>query len=137
MESMHPAVISQLCLLVPPPTIQVMSYLYKIMEPGGRLPKSQAAMAQDLGIAKQTMSNRLAPLRELNVVLRTDSEKRGGNSYYVHPLAAKYESFEAMEAAIAKALHEMKAGRLARLRVPMYDAAPPRPEGGPVLRVAS
>ncbi|MFE1557442.1 hypothetical protein ACFW6V_21000 [Streptomyces sp. NPDC058734] len=80
------------------------------------------------------MSKLLTPLFELNVVLRTPSERsRRANSYILHPLAARYESVEAMDDAFAQALDDMREGRLPLLQLPEYQAAPPA-EGPRKLR---
>jgi DNA-binding MarR family transcriptional regulator len=109
------------------------------MEHGGRLSKDQHAMAKDLGVSQQTISNRLAPLCDLNLVLRPDSPKgHRGNQYRVHPLAAKYKNASAMEAAVTQALADIMAGKLPRLRIALYQEFPPSPgHESPGLGVAS
>jgi hypothetical protein len=78
----------------------------------------------------------VAQLCDLNIVLRPQSEDgRRGNSYRLHPLAAKYESHDSMEAAFRQTLAMIKAGELPNLRLPAYSMVPPA-EGPPKLTVA-
>ncbi|MEU6867016.1 hypothetical protein ABZ924_27800 [Streptomyces sp. NPDC046876] len=72
----------------------------------------------------------------MNIVLRPCSEERNGNSYWLHPLAAKYETPEAMEAAFRAALVRIQAGELPNMKLPTYHQAPPAPKGRPKLQVA-
>ncbi|MER5933934.1 hypothetical protein [Streptomyces sp. NPDC002054] len=69
-------------------------------------------------------------------MLRPRSEERTGHSYRLHPLAAKYETPEAMEAAFRAALARIQAGDLPNLKLPTYHQAPPAPTGRPKLQVA-
>ncbi|MET9396092.1 hypothetical protein [Kitasatospora sp. NPDC002965] len=124
-------------LPVSPASVKFLTYLVARSEHGGNLPDNQKAMAQEYGKTPQGISALMAPLCELNIVLRPPSEQRDGNSYRLHPLAAKYESHEAMEAAFREALTLIQAGRLPVLRLPSYQIAPPDPAGEkPQLRVA-
>ncbi|MER5773732.1 hypothetical protein ABT144_05405 [Streptomyces sp. NPDC002039] len=54
----------------------------------------------------------------------------------MHPLAARYESPEMMEAAFRTALVRIQAGDLPNLKLPTYHQAPPAPTGRPKLQVA-
>lgn len=65
----------------------------------------------------------MAPMCDLNTVLRPRSEERNGNSYRLHPLAAKYESPEAMEAAFRAALVRIQGGELPNLKL-LYPLGP-------------
>ncbi|MFE4829810.1 hypothetical protein [Streptomyces sp. NPDC056672] len=101
----------------------------------GLLP-SQREMAREYKVARSTISTLMEPLFDLKLVLRSPGEERGGNRYSLHPLAAKYDSMEEMEAAFAHALGEMQAGRLPALNLPEYSAVPPSVSGQPGLRIA-
>ncbi|MDQ0847682.1 hypothetical protein [Streptomyces sp. V1I6] len=114
--------------------VKFLQYLVFKSENGGALP-SQKAMAVDYKVTPSTVSTLLDPLFELNIVLRRRAGERGGNRYRLHPLAAKYDSIESMEAAFTQALEDMKSGRLPTINVPEYRAAPPA-EGRPELRIA-
>ncbi|WP_189852410.1 hypothetical protein [Streptomyces omiyaensis] len=119
-------------LPIRPPSVKFLLYLVFRSENGGALP-SQREMALEYKVSPATVSTLLAPLFDLGVVLRGRSEERGGNRYRLHPLAAKYDSIESMNAAFAQALEDMRAGRLAMLDIPEYQTAPPA-EGPPQLR---
>ncbi|MEV8535621.1 hypothetical protein [Streptomyces sp. NPDC051211] len=116
--------------------VKFLSYLVYRSQPGtGALP-SQKGMAAEYNVSPAAVNQLLNPLFELNIVLRTPSERsKKTNRYNLHPLAARYESPEAMDEAFAQALADMKAGRLAPLNLPEYRAVPPS-EGRPDLRVA-
>ncbi|HBF84943.1 MAG TPA: hypothetical protein DD420_34955 [Streptomyces sp.] len=103
---------------------------------GGDLPMRQKDMARDYKITPQAVSSLMAPLCDLNIVLRPRSDDgRQGNSYKLHPFAAKYASSEDMEAAFRRAILAIKAGELPNIKLPAYAAAPPS-EGRPDLQVA-
>ncbi|MET9657249.1 hypothetical protein [Streptomyces sp. NPDC006510] len=114
--------------------VKFLQYLIFRSENGGALP-SQREMAVEYKVKPPTVSALMEPLFELNLVLRSRAEGRGGNRYRLHPLAAKYESVTEMEAAFACALEEMKSGKLPTIQLPEYRAAPPA-EGRPDLRIA-
>ena len=118
-------------------SVKFLTYLIAKSRFGGELPVRQKDMATEYGKTPQGISLLMAPLCELNIVLRPQSEQRDGNSYRLHPLAAKYESVESMEEAFREALGLMKAGQLPALRLPTYQIAPP-PAGSerPNLQVA-
>lgn len=92
-------------------------------------------MAAEYNITPQAVSNLIAPLCELNIVLRPRNGERRGNSYRLHPLAAKYRSHEDMEAAFRQTLLDIKSGQVPNLRLPSYAVAPPT-AGRPNLQVA-
>ncbi|MFH8476562.1 hypothetical protein [Streptomyces sp. NPDC018000] len=115
--------------------VKFLHYLVFRSEFGGHLPVRQKDMAKEYKITPQAVSLLMAPLCDLNIVLRPSSDGRGGNSYRLHPLAAKYESHDDMEAAFRHTLQAIKAGELPNLKLPSYATAPPR-EGRPNLQVA-
>lgn len=117
--------------------VKFLQYLLYRSEFGGHIPVKQKDMACEYHQkTPQAISALMAPLCDLKIVLRPRSEERNGNSYRLHPLAAKYESHEAMEAAFRQALRDIKAGELPNLRLPAYVIAPPA-EGRPNLQVAA
>ncbi|MFJ9041422.1 hypothetical protein ACIRF8_33265 [Streptomyces sp. NPDC102406] len=116
--------------------VKFLQYLLFRSEFGGHLPVKQREMAKEYhDKTQQAISALLAPLCDLGIVLRPDGGERKGNSYRLHPLAAKYESHDAMEQAFRNALVDMKAGALPTLKLPQYTVAPPT-EGRPKLQVA-
>ncbi|MER5352623.1 hypothetical protein ABT093_20100 [Kitasatospora sp. NPDC002551] len=126
-------------LPVSPASVKFFAYLLARSKYGGNLPvnHNQKVMAQEYGKTPQGISALMAPLCELNIVLRPPSETRDGNTYRLHPLVAKYENHEAMEEAFREALRLIKARKLPVLRLPSYQVAPPDPtEGKPDLQVA-
>ncbi|MFJ6501405.1 hypothetical protein OG280_40850 (plasmid) [Streptomyces virginiae] len=116
--------------------VKFLQYLVSRSDFGGALPVRQKDMAAEYGVTPQAVSGLMAPLCDLNIVLRPRSEERNGNSYRLHPLAAKYESPEAMEAAFRAALARIQAGDLPNLKLPTYQQAPPARAGRPKLQVA-
>ncbi|GGZ95233.1 hypothetical protein GCM10010371_63980 [Streptomyces subrutilus] len=116
--------------------VKFLQYLVSRSDFGGALPVRQKDMAAEYGVTPQAISGLMAPLCDLNIVLRPRSEERNGNSYRLHPLAAKYETPEAMEAALRAALANIQAGNLPNLKLPTYNQAPPAPTGRPNLQVA-
>ncbi|MFB8441229.1 hypothetical protein ACFC7A_19505 [Streptomyces niveus] len=117
--------------------VKFLAYLVSTSEFGGELTNRQKDMAREYGITPQAVSYLMAPLRELNIVLRPVSEDgRQGNSYRLHPFAAKYDSHTSMENAFKEALSQIKAGELPNLKLPKYSSTPPTAEGPPKLRVA-
>ncbi|AJF70354.1 hypothetical protein [Streptomyces vietnamensis] len=116
------------------PSVKFLQYLVFRSENGGGLP-SQRTMAVEYKVSAATVSTLLAPLFDLNFVLRRQAEERGGNRYRLHPLAAKYDSIDSMEEAFQQALEDMRAGRLPVLKAPEYQTAPPT-KGRPELRIA-
>ncbi|MGW6877739.1 hypothetical protein ACWGVR_10540 [Streptomyces xanthophaeus] len=116
--------------------VKFLQYLVSRSDFGGALPVRQKDMAAEYGVTPQAVSGLMAPLCELNIVLRPRSEERNGNSYRLHPLAAKYESPENMEAAFRAALIRIQSGDLPNLKLPTYHQAPPAPTGKPKLQVA-
>ena len=118
-------------------SVKFLTYLISKSRYGGELPVRQKDMAIEYGKTPQGISALMAPLCELNIVLRPQSEQRDGNSYRLHPLAAKYENAESMESAFREAMGLMKAGKLPALRLPTYQVAPPAVSGEkPNLQVA-
>ncbi|GGT75219.1 hypothetical protein ACFTXM_49185 [Streptomyces sp. NPDC056930] len=115
--------------------VKFLSYLVFRSEFGGHLPVRQKDMAKEYKITPQAVSLLMAPLCDLHIVLRPSSDGRGGNSYRLHPLAAKYKSHDDMEAAFRHTLQAIKAGELPNLKLPSYVSAPPS-EGRPNLQVA-
>ncbi|MGW1764045.1 hypothetical protein ACWCQL_08145 [Streptomyces sp. NPDC002073] len=111
--------------------VKFLQYLVFRSDFGGSLPVQQKDMAAEYGVTPQAVSALMAPLCELNIVLRPRSGERRGNSYRLHPLAAKYESSEAMEAAFRTALARMQADDLPTLKLPTYRQAPPASTGRP------
>lgn len=116
--------------------VKFLQYLIFRSEFGGQLPVRQKDMAAEYNVTPQTISNLMAPLCDLNIVLRPKSESRHGSSYRLHPLAAKYATHADMEAAFRHTLHSIKAGDLPNLKLPQYVAAPPTDGGRPRLQVA-
>ncbi|WP_217249315.1 hypothetical protein [Streptomyces sp. AC602_WCS936] len=120
-------------------TVKFLQYLLYRSDFGGHLPVRQKDMATEYRVTPQAVSNLIAPLCELNIVLRPKNEEgsRGkGNSYRLHPLAAKYASTQDMEAAFRSAIAGIKAGDLPNLKLPAYAAVPPAADGRPNLQVA-
>ncbi|MCB5165642.1 hypothetical protein LG634_12455 [Streptomyces bambusae] len=117
--------------------VKFLQYLVFRSEFGGALPVRQKDMAVEYGVTPQAVSILMTPLCELNLVLRPRSEERNGNSYRLHPLAAKYETPEVMDEAFRAALDRIRAGDLPSLRLPAYQQAPPAPTGRrPKLQIA-
>ncbi|MFZ3494485.1 hypothetical protein ACODT5_14890 [Streptomyces sp. 5.8] len=116
--------------------VKFLQYLVSRSDFGGVLPVRQKDMAAEYGVTPQAVSALMAPLCELNIVLRPRSEERKGNSYRLHPLAAKYENPETMEVAFREALVRIQAGDLLNLKLPTYHQAPPAATGRPKLEVA-
>ncbi|MFC8176281.1 hypothetical protein [Streptomyces sp. NPDC057325] len=116
------------------PSVKFLQYLVFRSANGGALP-SQRDMAREYKVSPTTVSTLLGPLFEINLVLRHQAEERGGNKYRLHPLAAKYDSIDAMHEAFQQAVEDMKNGDLAVLNLPEYQSAPPA-EGRPALRIA-
>ncbi|MDA5284438.1 MULTISPECIES: hypothetical protein [unclassified Streptomyces] len=116
--------------------VKFLQYLVSRSDFGGTLPVRQKDMAAEYGVTPQAVSGLMAPLCDLNIVLRPRSEERNGNSYRLHPLAAKYESPEDMEAAFRSALVRIQTGDLPNLKLPTYQQTPPSPTGRPKLQVA-
>ncbi|MGW4815206.1 hypothetical protein ACWEPB_26675 [Kitasatospora cineracea] len=110
--------------------MKFLSYLVSISEPGGMIPVRQREMAQEFGKSQQSISVLLAALCDLNIVLRPPGDQRDGNSYTLHPFAARYTSSEAMEDAFRQALADIKSGELPNLLLPSYTSAPPAPSDG-------
>ncbi|MFF3957434.1 hypothetical protein ACFYY1_30110 [Streptomyces sp. NPDC001890] len=116
--------------------VKFLSYLVFKSEPGSGVLPPQKTMAVEYKVTPANISRLLEPLFKLNIVLRTPNERsKRANSYSLHPLAARYPSAQAMDDAFAKALVDMREGRLAPLNLPVYQTVPPT-EGAPVLRVA-
>ncbi|MEV7415229.1 hypothetical protein [Streptomyces sp. NPDC089919] len=115
--------------------VKFLQYLVSRSEFGGQLPVRQKDMAAEYNVTPQAVSNLMAPLCRLNIVLRPRNGGRNGNSYRLHPLAAKYQSPEDMDAAFREALTRIQAGELPNLKLPSYAQAPPAP-GAPRLHVA-
>ncbi|MFD5425611.1 hypothetical protein [Streptomyces sp. NPDC127084] len=115
--------------------VKFLQYLIYRSDFGGQLPVRQKDMAKEYQITPQAVSNLMAPLCDLNIVLRPRNEGRQGNSYRLHPLVAKYESHADMEASFRHALKSIKAGEMPNLKLPSYASVPP-PEGQPKLHVA-
>ncbi|MFD0352938.1 hypothetical protein ACFVHW_04200 [Streptomyces sp. NPDC127110] len=107
-------------------SVKFFNYLVHRGEPdNGALP-NQKQMSVEYGVSQASISTLMDPLVKLNLVLRPESESgRKGNSYRLHPLAAKYSSIEAMQAVWKQALHDMQAGVLAAINLPEYKIAPP------------
>ncbi|GGU45223.1 hypothetical protein [Streptomyces violascens] len=123
MEVMSPLVSERIWALpVSGAAVKFLQYLMFRSELGGHLPVRQKEMAQEYQISQQGVSNLLASLCEINIVLRPEAAERGGNQYRLHPFAAKYESREQMEAAFRQATADVKAGELASLHLPPYVA---------------
>ncbi|WP_432088478.1 hypothetical protein [Streptomyces sp. bgisy095] len=122
-------------LPVSAPAVKFLLYLVFRSETNGALP-SQREMAREYKVSPTTVSTLLSPLFELNIVLRPQGEKREGNSYRLHPLAAAYDSIDAMHEAFQQAVKDMGNGDLPVLNLPEYQSAPPA-EGRPELRIAS
>ncbi|MGW8954700.1 hypothetical protein [Streptomyces sp. NPDC055709] len=139
-EVMSPLVSERIWALpVSGAAIKFLQYLIFRSEFGGDIPVLQKDMAREYGITPQAVSNLMAPLCELNIVLRPRNEARNegrqGNSYRLHPLVAKYASHADMEAAFLYTLESIKGGELPAPNLPKYTAAPP-PQGPPNLQVA-
>ncbi|GAA3475578.1 MULTISPECIES: hypothetical protein [Streptomyces] len=115
--------------------VKFLQYLVFRSEFGGHLPVRQKDMAKEYGITPQAVSLLMAPLCDLKIVLRPRNEGRQGNSYRLHPLAAKYQNHDDMEAAFRHTLDAIRNGQLPNLELPSYTTAPPR-EGKPNLQVA-
>jgi hypothetical protein len=136
-EVMSPIVAERIWALpVSGAATKFLQYLIFRSDFGGQLPVRQKDMAREYNITPQAVSNLMAPLCDLNIVLRHQSGARKGNSYRLHPLVAKYQSPEAMEAAFRHTLHSIKAGELPNLKLPAYAAAPPTEGQPPKLQVA-
>jgi hypothetical protein len=139
-EVMSPVVSERIWALpVSGATVKFLQYLLYRSEFGGRLPIRQKDMASEYRVTPQAVSNLIAPLCELNIVLRPKNEdgSRGkGNSYRLHPLAAKYANFQDMESAFRSAIASIKAGDMPNLKLPTYAAVPPPADGRPRLQVA-
>ncbi|MET9774573.1 hypothetical protein ABZ023_09900 [Streptomyces sp. NPDC006367] len=139
-EVMSPVVAERIWALpVSGATVKFLQYLLYRSDFGGHLPVRQKDMAAEYRVTPQAVSNLIAPLCELNIVLRPTNEdgSRGrGNSYRLHPLAAKYASHQDMEAAFRSAIARIKAGDLPNLRLPAYRTVPPEAGTQPNLQVA-
>ncbi|WP_032761360.1 hypothetical protein, partial [Streptomyces alboviridis] len=100
-EVMSPVVSERIWALpVSPAAVKFLQYLLYRSDFGGQLPVRQKQMAAEYRVTPQAVSNLIAPLCELNIVLRPKNEDGSkGNSYRLHPLAAKYASTQDMEAA--------------------------------------
>lgn len=134
MQVMSPLVSERIWALpVSGAAVKFLQYLVFRSEFGGYLPVRQKEMAQEYQITQQGVSNLLAALCEINIVLRPEAVERGGNQYRLHPFAAKYESREQMETAFRQATADVKAGDLPNLHLPPYVVAPPA-EGRGSLR---
>ncbi|WP_167163057.1 hypothetical protein [Streptomyces sp. MBT27] len=116
--------------------VKFLQYLVARSQFGGQLDVRQRDMATEYGVTPQSISKLMNPLCDLNLVLRPPSEERTGNSYRLHPLAAKYESEEDMENAFRDAVTRIKEGNLPNLKLPSYVQAPPAAPAPPKLRVA-
>ncbi|MEU5384093.1 LexA family transcriptional regulator [Kitasatospora cineracea] len=128
MEVMSPLVSTRIWAVpASPAAVKFLAFLVAISEPGGALPMRQREMAESFGKSQQSISLHLAALCDLNIVLRPPGDQREGNSYSLHPFAAKYESTKAMEDAFRQALTDIKEGRLPNLLLPAYKTAPPSP----------
>ncbi|MGW2748464.1 hypothetical protein [Streptomyces sp. NPDC001450] len=136
-EVMSPVVSERIWALpVSGAAVKFLQYLLYRSDFGGQLPVRQKDMAREYQVTPQAVSNLIAPLCELNIVLRPQNEDGSkGNSYRLHPLAAKYASPDDMEAAFRTAIAGIKAGDLPNLKLPAYAAVPPA-EGRPNLQVA-
>ncbi|MGP4003636.1 hypothetical protein [Streptomyces sp. 8N706] len=115
--------------------VKFLQYLIHRSDFGGHLPVRQKDMAREYNITPQAVSNLMAPLCDLNIVLRPRNDGRRGNSYRLHPLVAKYATPEDMEAAFRHTLKSIKAGELPNLKMPSYVSVPPA-SGKPQLEVA-
>jgi len=117
--------------------VKFLQYLISRSDFGGHLPVRQVDMAREYhGKTPQAISALMGPLCDLALVIRPEGGERGGNSYRLHPLAAKYESHEDMEKAFRQALADIKASTLPNLNLPRYTVAPPSEGVGPNLQVA-
>jgi hypothetical protein len=136
-EVMSPVVSERIWALpVSGASVKFLQYLLYRSDFGGRLPIRQKDMAREYRVTPQAISSLMAPLCELNIVLRPKNEDGGkGNSYRLHPLAAKYAGPEEMESAFRSAIAGIKTGTLPNLKLPAYAAVPPA-EGRPKLQVA-
>jgi hypothetical protein len=138
-EVMSPLVAERIWALpISGASVKFLNYLIFRSEFGGHLPMRQKDMAREYGKTPQGISALMAPLCDLKIVLRPQGEEREGNSYRLHPLVAKYQTHEAMEAAFRRALVEIKSGELPNLKLPSYAIAPPTSADGqrPDLHVA-
>ncbi|MFF5257102.1 hypothetical protein ACFY4K_34460 [Streptomyces leeuwenhoekii] len=139
-EVMSPVVSERIWALpISGAAVKFLQYLVYRSDFGGHLPVRQKDMASEYRVTPQAISNLIAPLCELNIVLRPQNDEgtRGkGNSYRLHPLAAKYASSQDMEAAFRTAIASIKAGELPNLKLPAYAAVPPAADGRPKLQVA-
>ncbi|MFJ8871196.1 hypothetical protein ACIRD6_36265 [Streptomyces sp. NPDC102473] len=132
---MSPLVAERIWALpIGPAAVKFLQYLIFRSENGGALP-SQRQMAVEYNVKPPSVGALLEPLFELNLVLRSRAEERGGNRYRLHPLAAKYETVQDMEAAFASALKDMKSGKLPSINLPEYRSVPPT-DGRADLRIA-
>ncbi|GGP80223.1 hypothetical protein [Streptomyces melanogenes] len=136
MEVLSPLVSERIWALpVPAAAVKFLQYLLYRSEFGGHLPVRQKDMAAEYGVTPQAVSNLMGALGDLKIVLRPPAGGRHGNSYRLHPLAAKYQSTQDMETAFRQALTDIKNGDLPNLRLPAYTTAPPA-AGRPSLHVA-
>ncbi|MFJ3841085.1 hypothetical protein ACIPY6_37055 [Streptomyces sp. NPDC090054] len=132
---MSPLVTERICALpVGPAAVKFLCYLvYRSEYNTGVLP-AQKVMSAEYGVSPAAVSLLLEPLFKLNIVLRNPSQRsRRANSYFLHPLAARYESTEALDNGFAQALEGMQSGPLPRINLPEYQAVPPA-EGTHTLR---
>ncbi|UXY33055.1 hypothetical protein [Streptomyces sp. HUAS TT20] len=136
-EVMSPVVSERIWALpVSGASVKFLQYLLHRSDFGGQLPIRQKDMAREYRVTPQAVSNLIAPLCALNIVLRPRNEDGSkGNSYRLHPLAAKYASAEEMDAALRAAIAGIKAGDLPNLKLPAYASVPPA-QGHPDLQVA-
>lgn len=117
--------------------VKFLQYLISRSDFGGHLPVRQVDMAREYhGKTPQAISALMAPLCDLGLVIRPEGGERKGNSYRLHPLAAKYQSHGDLEKAFRQALVDIKAGNLPNLDLPRYAVAPPAEGTGPNLQVA-
>lgn len=67
-------------------SVKFLNYLLYRSNFGGHLPIKQKDMAREYRVTPQAISNLIAPLCDLNIVLRPKNEDGGkGNSYRLHP----------------------------------------------------
>ncbi|MET9819580.1 hypothetical protein [Streptomyces sp. NPDC006355] len=120
-EVMSPVVSERIWALpVSGATVEFLQYLLYRSDFGGHLPVRQKDMATEYRVTPQAISNLIAPLCELNIVLRPKM----------------YASSQDMEAAFRAAITSIKAGDLPNLKLPAYAAVPPAADGPPNLQVA-